>query len=144
MSDGGIIIFPTGNPTVYTGLSISLSQAFSNNVGALSILGLKRPPRTYRADVSIVLTALATLAANVAFNIIATDAAGAFTAPIPLVASLAGVPTATVNLATSTRSAGSLIFQSLGAATDVSISITGITTPGPLAGIWTVVLTPIG
>jgi hypothetical protein len=146
MSDGGIITFPTGNPTVYVGLSISASQAFANNLAPLSILGLNRPTRTYRCEVSLVLTALATAAANVAFNVISTDAAGAFTAPVPLVASLAGVPTPTVNLGAGgvQRAAGALIFQSNGLATDVSVSITGITTPGALAGIWTAVFTPVG
>jgi hypothetical protein len=98
----------------------------------------------YRADVTIVATALATLAANVAFNIIATDAAGAFTAPVPLVAGVAGVPTPNFNLGTTARAAGSLVFQSIAIATDISFSITGITTPGPLAAIYQVVLTRIG
>ncbi len=148
MSDAAIIIFPTANPSAYYGLSIKSSAAFANNVGATSIIGTspRKPARAYRCEVSIVLTALATAAANAAFNLIATDAAGAFTAPVPLVASLAGVPTATVNFGAGgvQRAAGSLIFQSTGITTDVSISITGITTPGALAGIWTAIFTPIG
>lgn len=148
MSDAGIIIYPTANPAAYVGLSIKASAAFANNVGATSIIGVSpaKPARPYRCEVSIVLTALATLAANAAFNVIYTDAAGAVTNPVPLVASLAGVPTATVNFGAGgvQRASGTLIFQSNGIATDVSISITGITTPGALAGIYTVVFTPIG
>lgn len=147
MSDAGILLFPAANAAYY-GLSIKLAAAFADNVPVTSIVGIvpAKPARTYRCEVSIVLTALATLAANAAFNVIYTDAAGAVTNPVPLVASLAGVPTATVNFGAGgvQRAAGSLIFQSNGIATDVSISLTGITTPGALAGIWTAVLTPIG
>lgn len=147
MSDAGIIITPTGNPNAYMGLSIKASAAFAANVGATSIVGTnpRKPARVYRADVSLVITTLATSATTTAFNIIATDAVGAFTAPVPLVASLAGVPTASVNIGAGgvQRAAGSLIFQSNGLTTDVSFSITGITTPGSLAAIYTVVITPI-
>lgn len=147
MSDGGIIICPTGNPNAYVGLSIKASAAFANNVGATSVLGTnpRKPARTYRCEVSLVLTALATLAANAAFNVIATDAAGAFTWPVPL-DTVAALPALTVNLGAggAQRASGVIIFQSSGLATDVSISLTGITTPGPLAGIWTAIFTPIG
>ena len=145
MSDAGILLKLAGN-SAYAGLSIKSSAAFVGNVGPISIVGVApaKPARLYRVEVSIVLTVLATTALNAQFNIIATDAAGAFTAPVPLVASLAGVPTASVNMAVATRAAGQLVFESNGAATDVSISITGITVPGPLAGIWSAIFTPIG
>lgn len=146
MSDGGIIIFPVANPNAYAGLSIKASAAFAANVGSTSLLGTnpRKPAGMYRADVTIVATALATLAATVAFNVIATDAAGAFTAPIPLVAGVTGVPAANFNLGTTSRASGSLILQSTAASTDISFSITGITTPGPLAAIYEIVLTRIG
>lgn len=144
MSDAAIIINPAGN-SAYYGLSIKASQAFAANVGSLSIIGINppKPARIYRVEVSIVLTARATAAAA-SFNVIATDAAGAFTVPVPLVASGAGVPAATVDLSAVSRASGVLVFESNGLATDVSISITGITTPGPLAGIWSAIFTPIG
>jgi len=148
MSSAGILIFPTPNQSLYYGLSLKASAAFAANVGATSVFGTspKVPARTYRVDVSLVLTALATSAANAAFNIIATDAAGAYTVPVPLCASGSGVFTSSVNLGAGgvQRAGGSLIFQSSGGTTDVSISITGITTPGSLAGIYTAIFTPIG
>lgn len=147
MSDVGNLIFPVRNPTLYYGLSLQASAAFANNVAATSVIGVspQKAARKYRCEVSLVLTALATLAANAAFNVIATDAAGAFTWPVPL-DTVAALPALTVNLGAGgvQRASGVIIFQSNGVATDVSISLTGITTPGPLAGIWTAIFTPIG
>lgn len=137
----GILYYPVGTPACWTGLSIAMAAAFAANVGVTSLSGSARPAGMYRADVTIVATALATLAANCAFNIIGTDAAGAFTAPVPLVAGVSGTPAASFNLGTTARAAGSLIFQSTGGAADISISITGITTPGALAAVYQVVLT---
>lgn len=146
MSDAGIILLPAGN-TAYVGASVKVSQSFANNVGATSIVGTnpRKPARKYRCEVSIVLTALATLAANAAFNVIATDAVGAFTWPIPL-NTPAALPALTVNFGAggTQRASGIIVVESNGLATDLSISLTGITTPGALAGIWTFVLTPIG
>ena len=152
MSDGGSIIFPTRNPAAYQGVSIKASAAFAANVGATSILGTapRKPTRIYRLDVQLLITTLATLAANAAFNVISTDQIGAFTAPVPLCGGVSGVFAASVNIGAGgvQRASGSLIFQNLQTfnvtAVDVSISITGITTPGPLAGTWTAILTPIG
>lgn len=143
-SDCGPLIFPCQN-TAYYGLSVKVSAAFAANVAAISLANLSRqPPGTYRMDVTIVATALATLAANCAFNVLATDAAGAYTSPVPLVANGAGVPAASFNLGTTARASGSLIFQSSGLATDIQYSITGITTPGPLAAVYSAILTRIG
>lgn len=147
MSDFGNLIFPLRNPTLYYGLSFQASAAFANNVGVTSIIGVspQKAAHKIRCEVSLVLTALATAAANAAFNVIATDAAGAFTWPVPL-DTVAGLPALTVNLGAGgvQRASGIIIFQSNGGATDVSISLTGITTPGALAGIWSVIFTPIG
>lgn len=147
MSDGGILIFPTPNPTIYYGLSLKASAAFATNVAPLSVIGVlpQRPARKYRVEVSIVLTALATAAPNAAFNVIGTDAAGAYTWPVPL-DTPAALPALTVNLGAggTQRASGFVIVESNGAATDLSISLTGITTPGALSGVWTAVFTPIG
>lgn len=144
MSDVGLILLPTPNQTLYYGLSVSKSAAFAANVATTSLAGVGRPPGTYRAEVTLVATVLATLAANVAFNILSTDAAGAFTAPVPLVAGVTGLYTANFNLGTTSRASGSLVFEYAGgAAVDISFSIQGITTPGPLAAAYNVVLTRI-
>jgi hypothetical protein len=146
MSDIGNLIFPTRNPTVYYPLSIASAGrvAFANNVGATSMSGTQKAAGTYRADVSILATVLATLAANTAFNIITTDAVGAVTTPVPLWAN--GAFGASFNMGPGgfQRAAGSLLFSYRGAGgDDISFSITGITTPGALAASYQWALTRV-
>lgn len=132
MSDEGLILNPLVNPSPYVGLSTTTGQVvFAGNVAAVTIAAAGRPAGQYRADIAIVATTLGSVAAAVA-NIIGTDAAGAFTQQA-----------LTVNLATTSRAQGSLIFQSTGAAA-IQFSITGIVTPGTLAAKYQVTLTKIG
>lgn len=142
MSDIGNLDFGMGgNLTVWRTWSMNKTAAFAANVGSTSISGTLRNAGMYRADVTIVATTLATLAATTAFNILSSDAAGAFTSPVPLVSGSSGLYTASFDLGTVSRAAGSLIFQYAGGAVDISFSITGITTPGPLAAVYNVALT---
>lgn len=150
MSDIGILVLPTPNPNSYYGLSATTGQvAFANNVAAFTLIEAGRPAGLYRADVSIIATALATLAANTHFDITHTDAVGSVTESVPL--DVGGVVGATFDLGTKNRASGSLIFRSKGIAIQnglfagalVQGSIGGITTPGALAATYEVVLTRI-
>jgi hypothetical protein len=144
MSDLGNLDYGLGgNPNVYRTWSGNFSAAFSANVGAVAILGTLRNPGMYRADVTIVASVLATSALNTAFNITTTDAGGANTTPIPLWAN--GLLAASFDLGSFKRASGSYLFQMNGAGgVDVSISITGIVTPGSLAAVYDCVLTRVG
>lgn len=118
--------------------------AFAANVATTQLLAAgTEPAGQYRVDVNIVATALATLAANCALNIVGHDAAGAYTNPVPLDAGLTGNIGASFNLGTTTRAQGSLTVI-WDATTDLSFTITGITTPGPLAANYQVTIQKIG
>lgn len=129
----------------YVGTSGTTGQVvFAANVGTTQLLAASiLTAGQYRVEVNIVATVLATLAATMALNIVGHDAIGGYTAPVPLVAGLTGVLGAAINLATTNRASGSLVVEHDGT-TDLSLTITGITTPGPLAAKYQVTLTRIG
>jgi len=113
------------------------ATAFAANVGATTLLAAGHPAGVYRADISLQASVLATLAATVALNMLGTDSVGAFTQVVPLGTVL------NFNLAALARVSGSLVFESTGAAA-IQFSITGITTPGPLAAKYFITLTRVG
>lgn len=146
MSDVGNLIFPTRNPGLYYGLSVASAGAvaFANNVASTSMSGVQKTGGIYRVDVSILIPTLATAAAALAFNILSHDAVAAFTTPVPLWAN--GVLGASFNAGAGgvQRASGSLLFSYRGqAADDIALSITGVTTPGPLAGTYQWALTRV-
>lgn len=137
------------NPGSYVANSGTTGKtAFAANVGATQLLAADAincavQAGQYRVDVTIVATVLATLAPNCAFNVIGNDAAGAYTNPIPLDAGLTGTVGASFNLGTTSRASGSLLIDH-DATAPLSFSITGITTPGPLAAKYQITLTRVG
>lgn len=139
---GPIVNFGNGS---YQGTSGTTGQTvFAANVGATQLLAADLfTVGQYRVEVSIVATALATLAANCAVNIIGHDNVGAYTSAMPLDSGLTGTVAGTFNLGTTSRASGSLVIQHDGI-TDLSFSITGITTPGPLAAKYQITVTRIG
>ena len=145
--DVGNLIFPTRNPLQYYGLSISSGAAriaFAANIATTSFAGVHLFAGTYRFDVTILATVLATAAANTAVNIISTDAVGAFTTPVPLWANNVLAASFNMGAAGFQRASGSLIFAYKGGNTDdMSWNIQGITTPGSLAASYQWALTRI-
>lgn len=142
-SSGFLLSLPaaiSGSLSVIDGSVSTGNVAFAANVGATTLLPAGAPAGKYQVDVTLVATALATLAANTAFNITHTDAAGSVTEAVPL--DNAGVIGATFNLGTTSRASGSLVFNSTGAI--VQLSITGITTPGPLAATYNATVRYLG
>lgn len=145
----GLTSFSPLNNSSYVGTSGTTGQTvFATNVGTTQLIAATSVEPVisagqYRVEVSIVATVLATLAASCALNIIGHDAAGAYTNPVPLDAGITGTIGASFNLGTTNRANGSLIVQHDGT-TDLSFSITGITTPGSLAAKYQVTVTRIG
>jgi hypothetical protein len=118
--------------------------AFAANVGTTQLIAADLfAAGQYRIEVAIVATALATAAAACAVNIVGHDAAGAYTSAVPLDSGVSGTIGASFNLGTTSRANGSLVIEYDGT-TDLSLTITGITTPGPLAATYQVTVTRIG
>ncbi len=139
---GPLVNFGNGS---YQGTSGTTSKtAFAANLGTTQLLPADLfSAGQYRIEVAIVATVLATLAANCAVNIVGNDAAGAYTNPVPLDAGLTGTIGASFNLGTTNRASGTLVVQHDGSV-DMSLTITGITTPGPLAATYQVTVTRVG
>lgn len=100
--------------------------AFAANLAATKIVLLGTPSAgMYEIKGDMVKTVAGT-AGVASLNVNYTDAAGAVSVPI-----------CTMDVLTGLRAGGSVVFESTGAA-DITLSITGITTPGTLAATWRV------
>lgn len=146
----GLRLFSPLSNGSFVGTSGTTGQvAFTNNVATTQLIAAAPAAEPvsaagqYRIDVSIVATVLATAAASCAVNVVGHDAAGAYTNPVPLDAGLTGTIGASFNLGTTNRASGSLVVQHDGT-TDLSATISGITTPGPLAAKYQITVTRIG
>ncbi len=139
---GPLVNFGNGS---YQGTSGTTGKvAFAANVGTTQLLAADLfSAGQYRIEVALVATALATLASTCAVNISGHDAAGAYTSAVPLASGSTGTVSGSFDLAATSRASGALVIQHDGT-TALSLTITGITTPGPLAATYQVTVTRIG